>query len=87
MAFHNFDPANKFPSVVRHKAIRMFIAKSAAQNLIVEITDICNAYLYGNTYLAVYMKQPCDSRGRLECPERIFKLPKSPYGPSQLSEI
>lgn len=44
--FHEFDLTNPYCLVVRCETIRIFIARSAAQNLIAEFANIYNAYLY-----------------------------------------
>lgn len=45
MTFHDFDPTSLCTPVVRHETRRMFIAKYATQNLIVEGADMSNAYV------------------------------------------
>lgn len=87
VAYRDFDPENLYAPVVRHETIRMFIAKAAAQNLILEAADVSNAYLYGDVDRDILMEQPTDSSGKLARPGYVCKLNKSLYGLRQAGEI
>ncbi len=65
----------------------MLLAIAAAQNLLLEGADICNAYLYGDWDIPILMEQPTDSTKRHAMPEHVCKLNKSLYGTKQAGEI
>lgn len=87
VAYRDFDPNNLYAPVVRHETIRMLLAKTAAQDLILEGADVANAYLYGNLDTPIIMQQPTDSTGKEAYPGYVCSLLKSIYGARQAGEI
>lgn len=83
----DFDPTAIYAPVASHESIRLILAISAAEDLIVEGGDVDNAYLYGSLDVPIYMEQPSDSSGIVENPELVCKLLKSMYGLRQAGHI
>lgn len=87
VVYQDFDPHNLYAPVVRHETIRMFLAKVAAQDLILEGADVSNAYLYGDIDAPIIMDQPTNSSGKPHRPGYVCQLNKSIYGARQAGEI
>lgn len=49
----------------------MILAYAAGQDLNFEGADICNAFLYGDLEVPVFMEQPTDSSGKEEQPGMV----------------
>nr|QCC62381.1 reverse transcriptase [Digenea simplex] len=65
----------------------MFIAKAAAQQLIIEGADVSNAYLYGDIEIPILMEKPTNSSMIEAKPGYMCQLKKSLYGAKQAGEI
>lgn len=83
----DFDSDATYAPVASHESLRMLLALTAADGLIVEGGDVCNAYLYGNIDVTVIIEQPTDSSGIEAQPGMLCKLLKSICGLKQPGNI
>lgn len=60
----DFDLESLHALVAAHESIRMLIAHAAANNLVLEVADIPNAYRFGRLVVPTIMEQPSDSSGK-----------------------
>nr|GFA54374.1 hypothetical protein [Tanacetum cinerariifolium] len=80
------DFEESFALVARLKAIRLFIANAASQNMIIFQMDVKTAFLNGEFNEVVYVSQP-EGFVDLEHPTHVYRLKKALYGLKQAPRV
>lgn len=86
-AYCDVDANNLYTPVVRHSTTRMFILKTAAQQLTVEGAEVDSAYLYCNIDRPLVMMQPTNGSKTQGFPGKFCLVTKSLHGALQVGEM
>ena len=85
--FVDYDADTIYAPLASHETLRLLLACTASQGLILEGADVANAYLYGKLDVTIIMEQPTDSTGKQAKPGYVCELQNSLYGAVQAGEI
>lgn len=87
VAYRDFGTETLYAPVARHETIPMFLAKVAAQDLILEVLSVAAAHLNGELKKLVIMELPTNYSGIPRKPNHVALVEMSIFGQIKAGNI